>query len=261
MIKRRTGIISRSTCAVWLLWLASFVAVFLYVASDLSKTMALSIPVGSVNSLHIVFGVLTNSLLIPIQHWISLLVLLYSVCKPFSSPEMIIRYKTKQLLRKAVTRKAVISALCISAANITLTVNLSILLYGLPQTESWSKFPFTNIPLPVVIGTAFAVRCTISVFVAYVFISGILLLCKPEICAVGIAVWLVLCDLGRLLTPPYLSFKAVFFSSSFSFAFFLSDGYLENLLLSIVLPFGLIAIMAILSNTLMKHFPERWAES
>ena len=238
-------------------WFLSFIAIYLYVSSDVEKALTVSLPQNGINSWHIIIGVLSNGLLMPLQHLISLLILLYCIFKPCFSTEMICRYKTKHKWEATITGKTVLVAMSISVAEFILIILISSIIYGEPQISVWSQYPLTNIPLHIAVATVLVVRCIISALVAVIFVSCNVLFGNLAISAAGNALWLILCDIGQILTPPYISFKAVFFSSSFSFSFFLNDSFLSNILLSVVLPCILIIIVRLLSKDWIKHFPER----
>lgn len=189
----------------------------------------------SSNFWHGLFECLTNSLLLPVHHWVFLLWMLYRASAVWILPETASRFQSRTAWLKALLFQAWRSTVALTIVNCLAPLLWSLLRYGAASGIAWVTWGDLH-PITMSVPAIFLITVIARLLVSWtvsVFFVFLLLRIRSRAMASGISLLLLLlADLVLMETPPYLSFKPLVFTSSFSFLYFSRGTVLENMLLS-----------------------------
>lgn len=241
----------------WFFCMFLFFAAYIFICQDMETTLSKFFPKENITMWHGMFFYLSNGLLMPVQYWLGLLLLCYQVAKEQTVNEVILRYQSKRRWLRNLRIKSLVHGCSVALISFLLLGIINTIRYGFPKSFAWESIAMCSQPIPVILITSLLSHILITCFAIILYLT-ILLYCKN--CTISFliaAVILISANLVLILTPQYMSFKLFFFSSCISYAFFLSDGYLLNIVIATVTPVCTGGILLFLQENALRKFPEK----
>ena len=228
----------------WAIYIVSHAFLCMYILSSGEEMMG-TLP----NAWYGIILCLCNSFLLPLHHWVLLLFILYRSAATRSIPEARCRFGSDKKWTSATISASMRIAFLMAVLGYILIFIWCLIRYGIPAEISSSTKALIPIPISRVIILALFSRIITTQFAAIVFITLFLFL-RKKVIAFGLTLlFLLSSDFALLETPPYLSFKPVIFTSSYSFSFFIQGDWISNLIYAYFCPIVIGLILVILCKT------------